>query len=811
MDTLLQDLRYAGRMLRRSPGFTIAAALSLALGIGANTAIFSLVNAVLFARLPVEAPERLVRLYTSDARNPGYNATSFPNYRDYRAQASSVLADVAAYDWAPLSLASGGEPEFLFGQIVTANYFDVLGVRPALGRGFLPDEDQHSVPVAVLSHGLWQRRFGSDPGIVGRNVEMNGMAFTVVGIAPAAFTGLDVGARPELWLPMGLHARVITNDAEAYDDRRTLQFNVFGRLRDGVGIEQAAAAVKTVGERLAAAYPAENKDRYGTLVPLGLATLDGDTRQMARLAAGVLMTVVAFVLLIACANVANLLLGRASARRREVAVRLSLGATRGRLVRQMLTESALLSTVAGVLGLLVGSWGYALLLGLRPESPVAFDLTGRLDPRVLAFTLAVAVASGVLFGLVPALQATRAELASDLKERGEGSGGRAGNRVRNTLVVSQVALSLVALAGASLFARSLDSARRLEPGFDAERLALASVHLGAQGYSQERGLTFYREALERVGTLPGVESAALATHVALVGGGFGRTVFPEGVTGDVVGTFVNTDAVTPHFFETVGTPVLRGRTFAETDREGAPRVAIVNEAMAKRFWPDADPIGRRFHFFGTEPYEVIGIAKDSAQWNIGEAPRPCAYVALAQNYSPYATLHVRGARPQLLLAPLRAELRRLDERLPIFDVTTFARQIETSLWAPRMAAGLLAAFGTLALTIAAVGLYGVMAFTVARRTREIGLRMALGAAPRDVLRMILGRGLALALGGIAIGTGAAALLARASRALLYSPSPFDLATFGLVPLTLVAAALLASYLPARRAMKVDPMIALRCE
>jgi predicted permease len=811
MDALLQDLRYAVRMLARSPGFTAAAVLSLALGIGANTAIFSLVNAALFAPLPVREPERLVRVYTSDSRNPGYSGTSFPNFRDYEEQAKGSLESLAAYDWVPLSLSNGSSPELVFGQIVTANYFDVVGVRPVLGRGFAPVEDTRPDPVAILSDGLWKRRFGGDPGIVGRNVDMNGRSFTIVGVAPPRFTGLDVGVRPELWVPMGLHAQVIPDDDEVYDDRRTLQFNVVGRLAPGVDVEQALATVKTVGDRLAAAHPAENKDRGGVLAPLATATLDPEARATARLAAAALSTIVGLVLLIACANVANLLLGRASARRREVAVRLSLGASRGRLVRQLLTESAVLSGLAAALGLVFASWAHGLLLQLRPESPIAIDLGRGLDARVLVFALLVAVLAGLLFGLAPALQSTRSDLASDLKARGGESGGRSAGRLRNGLVVAQVAFSVVALAGAGLFARSLQNARRIEPGFEAGRLAVLSFNLGAQGYSQARGESFYRELVERVSGLPGVKSAALATHEALFGGGFGRTVFPEGVTGESVGTFVLVNTVSPRFLATVGTPLLRGREIQATDRDGAPRVAVVNEAMAKRFWPDTDPLGRRFHFFGTEAYEVVGIAKDSKLWTLGEEPRPCAYVSLAQNYSPSATLHVRSERPAAELGALRAELRRLDERLPVFGVGAFRERIDASLWAPRMAAGLLGAFSGLALTIASIGLYGVMAFSVARRTREIGLRMALGAAPRDVMRLVLGSGLALALVGIVVGSAVALALSRAIGGLLYGVSPVDGVTFSVVPLLLVAAASLACYLPARRAMKVDPVVALRSE
>jgi putative ABC transport system permease protein len=798
IDALLQDLRYALRMLLRAPGFSAAAMLSLALGIGANTAIFSIVNAVFLRRLPVAAPERLVRLYTSDTRNPGLNPTSLPNFRNYRDESRQVFSELAAYDWAPLNLASGGEPEMLFGQVVTANYFATLGVTPILGRGFRPAEEESAEPVAILSHGLWTRRFAGEPGIVGRTIELNGLAFTVVGVAPREFTGLDTGVRPELWVPLGMHARAIPNDAEVFDDRRTLEFSVFGRLRDGASVEQASAIVRAIGARLARTYPKENESRAGDLLPLTAAALDPEFRGIARTAGGMLMTIVGLVLLIACANVANLLLSRATARRREFAVRLSLGASRGRLVSQLLTESALLSVLAGAMGLALGNWAYALLLRI-PEMPVPLELSRGLDGRILGFTLAVSIAAGLLFGLAPALQATRPDTTSDLKDRGDSdAGGRAG-RLRSALVISQIALSLVALVGASLFVRSLQNAQRIDPGFDADRLAALSFNLGAQGYSPAQAEAFHRALLERAAAIPGVTSASLSTHLPLFGGGFGRTVFPEGTDGSSAGTFAMTNVVGTRYFATMGIPLLKGRDLEETDRAGAPRVAVVNEAMAKRFWPQGDAIGRRFHFFGTETYEVVGIARDSKVWTIGEDPRPCAYLSFAQNEAQSVVLQVRAERPDAALAPLRRVVRELDPRLPVYGASTLRRRIELSLWAPRMAAGLLGSFGALALTIATVGLYGVMAFSVVRRTREIGLRV------------VMRRGLRLAMVGVVAGVVCGGVLGRLISSLLYSVTPWDAPTFTAVPLTLLAAALLATYLPARRATRVDPMAALRYE
>ena len=617
---MLQDLRFAARMLAASPGFTAVAVLSLALGIGANSTIFTVVNAVLLHPLPVRDAGTLVSIFTTDERNPNaqFNLlqTSRPNLEDYARQ-NSVFEAVAVQNGLPLAFAGTGEPEQVVGEIVSGNFFDVLGVTPVQGRGFLPEEDR--VPgerlVTVLSHGFWQRRLGGDPAIVGRTVRLNGSAFTVVGVAPPGFKGANTLATPALWVPMMAHPQVVTGFlAENFDSRRALLFGAVGRLRPGVDVAQAEANLRAIAGQLAREYPNDNAGRSVSLLPLAQSTINpGFRRNMVR-AGGLLMTVVGLVLLIACANVANLQLARAAAREREVAVRLSLGASRGRLVRQLLTEGLLLAALAGVLGLVLAYWAQGVLWSMRPPAlPAdAVDLTP--GARVLGFTALVSVLTAVVFGLVPAWSASRPDLVAELKQRAGGSAR--GNRpwsLRNVLVAGQVALSLVALVGAGLFVRSLARTQRIAPGFDHDRLAVLTVDLGAQGYDEPRARDFQRELLERARALPGVERATLASSIPLFQGGVLRTVFTEGSdTSDRRnGRFVQLNVVEPDYLRTMGIPLVRGRDLAETDHADAPRAVVVNETMARQFWPGKEALGQRFQFFGQAVWnEVVGVARD---------------------------------------------------------------------------------------------------------------------------------------------------------------------------------------------------------
>ena len=821
METLWQDLRFGFRMLLKSRAFTAVAILSLALGIGANTTIFTLVNAVFLQPLPVKEPAQLISVFGTDEKNKGnllnFMPISYPNYVDYRDQ-NDVFSGLLAFGGVAMSLSGRGEPEQINGLIVSGNYFDVLGVKAARGRTFLPEEDRTpgTHPVIVISHGLWQRRFGGDPSLVGKTLTLNNQSFTVIGITPESFRGTFAIGAVDFWVPMMMHDQVLTGIfREWFNERRALLFGVVGRLKPGATMEQAQAAMQTVGRRLEQEYPKENEKRNVSLLPLLQSTINPNQRELFVRAGGLLTTIVGLVLLIACANVANLLLARATARRKEIAIRVALGAGRLRIVRQLLTESILLSVLGGALGLLLAYWGRDLLWSFRPpffnQNALSLDLNG----RVLGFTMLLSLLTGVIFGLVPALQSTRSDTVSELKEKSSQiNQTRRRFNLRSLLVVTQVALSLISLIGAGLFLCSLRNAQAINPGFETEKLLVISFDVGAQGYNETRGQEFYRQVQERVETIPGVRSAALATDQPF-GGGFMRSVFIEGQEqppgGRGILTLVNT--VGPKYFETLGTPVLRGRDFKQTDRENAPRVVIINEAMARRFWPNEDAVGKRFKFFGDDFLEeVIGIAKNSDVINLGEDPRPVAYLPLLQNYAAAVTLHVRtNGDPAAVLGTVRREVQALDPNLPLVAVATISEVLSQALYGPRMGATLLAIFGLLALVLAAVGIYGVLAYSVSQRTHEIGLRMALGAQTSDVLRLVLGQGMIPVIIGVGIGLVASFALTHLISQLLFGVTAVDPVTFSGTALLLAGVALLASYIPARRATKVDPMIALRHE
>jgi predicted permease len=822
MSTFLQDLRYGTRMLARTPGFTAVAALSLALGIGANTTIFTLINAVLLNPLPLKDPSLLMSVFTTDQRNRGgfnnFLETSPLNYRDYRDK-NEVFSGLAAHQFLPLNISGGtGAPQQVFGEIVSGNYFDVLGATPLYGRGFRPDEDRTpgSKLVAVLGYGEWQTRFGGDPSIVGRTITLNGNAFTVVGVMPKGFKGTNAIGAPALWVPYMTYP-VTTSGffREATESRRALVFNVTGRLKPGVSMQQAEANLKTIASQLEREYPNDNRGRSIAVMPLAQATVNPGFRNNLVMAGGLLMTIVGVVLLIACANVANLLLARAAARQKEIAVRLSLGASRGRLVRQLLTEGTLLALAGGALGLLLAYWAQGLLWSFRPPFLPADALDLHPDLRVLLFTIVVSVATGILFGLAPAIQSSRPDLVVELKDRTSvptGSGRMLS--LRNLLVAGQVALSLVALVGAGLFLRSLQNAQRIDPGFDADHLAVLTVDLGAQGYTEEHGRQFQRDMLERAAATPGVQAATLAGSVPLFNGGFGRTVFLEGqdASDPRAGRLVQVDVVGGRYLETVGIPLIRGRAFADSDQPNTPAVCIVNEAMAKQFWPDQDPIGKRFKFFGQDYFtEVVGLARDSKYNFIGEGPTPYVYQPLAQVYQPQISLFVKSANPGAVLGTVRAEVQQSDRNLPITNVFTLTDIFAQSLWAPRMGATLLAIFAGLSLGLAIIGIYGVMAYSVSQRRRELGIRMALGAGRSEVMRLVVWQGLRLAVLGVGVGLAASFAVTRIISTLLYGTSATDLVTFVTVPIVLTLAVLGASILPAHRATHIDPMVALRYE
>ncbi|HEY7181766.1 MAG TPA: ABC transporter permease [Blastocatellia bacterium] len=821
MQTLWQDLRYGARMLWKKPGFTLVSVLTLALGIGANTAIFTLVNAVFLQPLPVAEPARLMSVFGTDENNRGaqndFIPVSWPNFKDYRDQ-NDVFTGMIAFQFIGLNFSGRGEPQQINGMIVTGNYFDMLGVKAAIGRTFLPEEDRTpgTHPVVVLSYGAWQRRFGGDPSIVGRAIKLNGLDYTVIGVAAEGFKGTNAIGGVDCWVPTMMHDQVLTGVfREWFNERRALMFNVIGRLTPGVTERQAETAMRTLGRRLEQDFPNDNDKRNVTLIPLNRSTVPPQLRPIFLRASGLMLTVVGLVLLIACANVANLLLARATARRKEIALRMALGAGRARLIRQLLTESLMLALAGGAAGLRLALASRDLLWAFRPPGINADDINLSFDPRVLGYTLLLSLLTGVIFGLAPAIQASRAELVTELKEKGsQAARGSRWFSLRNLLVVGQVALSLVALIGAGLFLRSLGNAQQINPGFETEKLLVFSFDVGAQGYDKARGMEHYRRVVERVEAIPGVISAAIASAPPFAWG-FMRSVFVEGQEpsrgGRGILTIVGT--VGQKYFETMNIPLVRGRNFTEADRENTPPVVVINEAMAKRFWPNQDAVGKRFRFFGDDvSQEVIGVVKDTATQNIGEDPRPVAYLSLLQDFPSQVTLHVRTAGdPSGLLATAQREVQSLDRTMPLLNPATISQLIREGLWAARMGAALLAVFGLLALILASVGIYGVLAFSVSQRTSEFGIRLALGARPSDVLRLALGQTLALVAAGALIGVTGGLIVTRMVTNLLYGVSAVDPMTFVGMPLLLLLVALLASYLPARRATKIDPMIALRCE
>ncbi|MCP9495779.1 MAG: ABC transporter permease [Pyrinomonadaceae bacterium MAG19_C2-C3] len=822
MRTLWQDLRYATRTLKANPAFVLIAVLSLALGIGANVGIFSIVNGLLL-RPPggVSAPERLVTLYTSDYSGPLYGSSSYPDYLEFRNQAKA-FDNLAAHTIRPMSLSEGGESERVLGSIVTGNYFDMLGVRASLGRTFTLAEDETpgAPPVALISRSLWQRRFNSDPSIIGRSVVLSNQPMTVIGVTPANFTGTIIGISPDVFVPVNMHAEM-PNSPEL-NNRGARSWLTLGRLKPGVSIEGAQAELNTVAVNLRAAYPEQwsnvrGEARRVTVLSERDARVPPQISSIAFGVAGLLMTVVALVLLIACANVANLLLARASVRRREIAIRIALGASRRRIIRQLLTESVLLALVSGIAGLLVALWTIDLLTAFKPPSPVPLALDFAPDFRVLMFALGLSILTGLIFGLAPALQATRADVVPALKDESLAAGQvYRWFGLRNLLVIAQVALSLVLLVGAGLFLRSLQNAQTIDPGFRTDNILVMTPEVEIHGYDEAKSREFYRQLLERTEGLPGVQSATLSEVVPLGFQSQRSGIYIEGYERQAgEDREVDTTTVGTRYFETLDISLLLGRDFTGQDRDGAPRVGIVNETFARRYYgANANPIGKRISVSGAEgPFiEIVGVVRDSKYNTLGESSLPYFYLPHLQNFSNEMTLFVRTVgEPQASLAAVRNEIRLLDKNLPVSNAQTLNEYMSGALLLPRVGAWMLGILGALALLLVAVGLFGVMSFTVARRTREIGIRIALGAQQVDVIKLVLIEGLLLVGGGVALGLVVAVLLTRVLVSLLYGVSPVDFITFAGVVVMLFVVAALAGYVPARRATKVDPMVALRYE
>ena len=814
-----QDLRYAVRMLAKNPGFTAVAVVTLALGIGANTTIFSLANAILLRPMAGKNPGELVSVYTSDFSGPPYGSSSYPDYRDFRAQSQEVLTGLAACTPFPISWRSGERTEVVFAELVSANYFGVLGVEPLRGRMFLPEEDAAtpSGPVVVASHGFWQKRFGGDPNLVGQSVILNGLAYTVVGVAPPAFTGGLRVLQVDLWVPSVMQPQAMPGN-DRLDNRGARSYMLFGRLRPGVTQQQAQTRFTVLAGQLQSAYPDEWTDlrkqgRRITLVEESRSRVPPQVFLPVTGFLGLLLAVVGAVLLIACANLASLLLARATARRKEVAIRLAMGAGRWRLVRQLLTESWVLSMLGGAAGLLVAAWVTGLVALFRPPVPVPIALDLRPDFRVLLFTFAAATLTTLAMGIAPALQATRGEITAALKETRIVGGGRRRWSLRNLLVAGQTAACLVLLIGAGLLLRSLQKAYSLDLGFDPDRMALLQFELKLLGVDEPRGRLLQEQIVERAGAIPGVRSAVLA-EVPLLGleaqqrRGFEVEGYAPRTNEDLE---LHNNTVGPGYFAALGIRLLRGREFTPQDRTGAAPVVIVNEAFARRYWPGQNPLGKRLRS-GRDRMEVISVAANARYVSFSDDSLPVVFQPLLQYYSSSATLHVRTAGdPAAFLPALRRELLQVEKNLPVMASLTMWDNVGTSLLPARAAGVVFGVFGLLALVLAAVGIYGVTAYAVSQRTAEIGIRMAMGAGPREAVKLILRQGLRLWLWGAAVGLALAIGVTRFLSSLLYGVSALDPVAFAAVLVMLLAVAALACYVPARRAARVDPMTALRYE
>ena len=816
------DFRYALRRLIRARGFTLAASLTIALGVGANSAIFSVINAILLRPpVAVSEPERLVGLFTSDYSGPPYGSSSFADIDDFGKQGADVFAGVTGFSPRPAAVGSDDNLERIAAEVVTDNYFQVLGTRLTLGRGFGPEQRvKGGEPVAVISHALWQRRFASDPAILGKPVRMNAREFTIIGVAPAGFAGSLRGLVTDVWVPAALGSYLgMSDDFTSRGDRSAL---IYARLAPGVTIEQARSRMAVVARQLAAAYPqawidVTRQGRRISVLPEAETRIPPQIRGPALGFAALLMGTVALVLLVCCANVAGLLLARAASRLKEVGIRISLGASRGRIIRQMLIESVLLAALGGVVGTAASVWaGRALMAAGTPSQvPVPISLNLTPDYRVLGFTLVVTLLTGLVFGLAPALRASRADVVTALKT--DTPALRLGGRrfsLHGALVVGQVSLSTLLLVGALLFLRTLRAAATIDPGFRTDHMLLLDIspRPGEEGKVDPEQVAL--TARDRIAAIPGVTAVSWASSVPL-GLNMGRRGLQvEGYRRrEGEDMEFHYSVVGPRYFETMEVPLIGGRGFTDADRPGAPEVVIVNEAFAKRFWGDADPIGKRISRSGDSgPWmEVVGLARDGKYVSITDAPRPFVYYPQLQ-MPDGITIHVRtSGDPRRLLTAVRREVATVAPTWMIERPRTLEEHIGASLLPQRIAAGLLGAFGVVALLLAAVGLYGVVAFAVAQRTREIGIRVALGAQSGEVLGLMLRQGMTLAGIGLLVGVPLAAVVAKLVSGLLVGTGAADPLVFVGAAGLLALVTLVASYVPARRASRVDPMLALRSQ
>jgi predicted permease len=803
------DVRYSLRMLAKSPGVTAIAVITLALGIAVNSTIFAYVNALLLRPHPgVPAQQQLVELYLQNKKAAGverFLPLSYPDYTYYRDHATTLTGIIAFGGDPDQSVWNrNGNGETVMGQIVSGNFFSVLEVPAALGRTLLPSDDQPSAdPVTVVSNSFWRTRLGADPKAIGQRLILNGVEYRVVGVLPPGFEGLEVILEPDFWVPISMTEK-FTRDVGRLEEWDSSWLFGVGRMKPGQTIEQVRAEMGVLAKQLSQARPKDRENIDAIVYPSG--TMPGPFRGMVAAFTGLLMAVVSLVLIIACTNAANLMLMRAVARRREMAVRSALGASRGRLVRQVLVESSLLAGMAGAVALLFAKWTAPLLLSLMPSSlPIKIEVPA--DWRVCLFTILASLLAGIVFGLAPAFRSAKVDLTPALKSDSAG-GGYQKSRLRGALVIAQVAACALLLVGAALCVRSLLNAQSMDPGFDTKHVAIATINPGSVGYDEKQRQSFYDHMLGRVENLPGVTAASWAQHLPLSSSRQTGQISSEGASGKRT-ISVDMLRIAPRYFETMGIPLDRGRDFTVAEYKSTSKVLVINEALAREWWPGQDPVGRHVQMEDSDE-EIIGVVKTGKYRSLGEEPIPLVYQPIGPMQ--WATLVVRTTNdPRSLLEPIRQTIQAVDPNLAATDLETLETFMSLPLFPARVTGILLGAFGALALVLAMGGLYGVISYTMSQRTREIGLRMALGAGSRDVAKLVLRYGLAMAGAGIALGIAAAFGATRVLASLLYGIRADDPATMIGVAILLVAVTLLACWIPARRAMRVDPIVALRYE
>jgi len=820
MQTLWQDIRFSIRMLRKSPGFTLIAILTLALGIGANTAIFSLANVFLFRPLPVKDADRLAVIGVQSSAKSDPERVSYLDFLDYKQQ-STVFTDMTAYNLDLIGLGTGGRADRVITAEVQSNFFTMLGIQPAVGRLINPGEgDQpRSASVVVLGYSYWQKRFAGDPSVVGRSVSFDGHPATIIGVVEKQFHGPYAIVEMDLYAPGGMNG-IGTNSTNFFTDRADGELLVFGTLKPGVTPQQAQVALQVITQRLSEQYLRTNQGHVARVFPERIARPEPSAADFLPLIATIFLVLVGLVLMLACINVANLLLARSSSRQKEIAIRSSMGASRIRLIRQMLTESILLATAGGASGALLGRWVCSALENVRPLGDFPLRFGFNFDWRVFGYVAGIAAASGILAGLAPALRTSRSNLNETLREGGRGLIGEGGRRhaLRNTLVIAQVAGSIVVLVAAGLFFRSLTRAESIDLGYDPHNLLNVGINPELQNYDRPRSEAFFRELLRRAKSLPGVESATIAYSVPLGYYGQGGSIYVEGQILDPSNHGYNGgyNIVDPAYFSTMRIPMVAGRAFTDADTESSQLVAIVNQSMAKTLWPNQDPIGHKFSYKSEKgPFvTVIGIARNARVSDLLHEPTNFFYVPQAQEYNASHVLQLRTTvPPESLINAVESEIQQLDPNLPAFDVMTMDRSLMggNGFFIFKMGAAMAGTLGALGLLLAVVGVYGVVSYNAARRTHEIGVRMALGAQPGNVFSLVLSQAAMLVGAGIAIGLAAALAVTKFLSGFLVGVSSYDPVTFATVAILLVVSAFIACYIPAHRAMRVDPMEALRYE